>query len=299
MSSRNEATRRLGSRAGASAFAYLEGRFQRKGPQQAEEAGARLGRIIYAIDKKHRNLAISNLQLAMPDLSERERRRIAKGVFEHFGRVAGDFLRSMVRTDEEVLASMEDQGLEYVETVRAQGKGLLAVTAHFGNWERLAHWFSATGGKITVVARDANDGGMQRQVQRIRAKAGIEVLSRGRSTRSLVKKLQSGEILGLLPDQNSEESFLPFFGKPCGTVLGPAKLHSITSAPMRTAFCPRVGTCKYRLIVGDEIDPDFSQTHEEVMTQVNAALEEMIREYPEQWLWIHDRWKSARHRGLL
>lgn len=287
------------ARAGAAAFAVLERRFTRKDPVQAEEAGARIGRLIYAVSKKHRAIAARNLALAMPELSEEARLRITKGVFEHFGRVAGDFLRSTVRTDEEALASMEVIGRENGDEALALGAGILAVTAHFGNWERLAHWFSSTGGKITVVARDANDQGMNQQVQRIRAKAGIEVLSRGRSTRVLVNKLKNKEILGLLPDQNSEESYLPFFGKPCGTVLGPAKLHHLTGAPLLPAYCPRVGPGKYLLVIGKMINPGKTESAEEIMTQVNASIEGIIREYPDQWLWIHDRWKSARHKGLL
>lgn len=280
-------------------FSILEHRYRRKTALEAEASGVRLGRLWYRVSKKHRTIADRNLQLAMPELDEQERHRIIVGVFEHFGRVAGDFLRSMARTQQEVLESVEVVGMENGEEALALGKGILAVTAHFGNWERLAHWFSATGGKITVVARDANDSGLNQQVRRIRANAGIEVLSRGRSTRTLVTKLRNKEILGLLPDQNSEEAFLPFFGKPCGTVLGPAKLHRLTGAPLLPAYCPRVGPAKYKLIIGKMIIPGESESNEEVMTRVNASLEEIVRQYPDQWLWIHDRWKSARSRGLV
>lgn len=295
MSSPRSVRKHLEVRAGAAAFTIFERRFAQKSAVEAERAGARLGRILFSISRKHRGIAYRNLALAMPELSEEQRARIVKGVFEHFGRVAGDFLRSMTRTDEEVLASVLTN--DKAKAVLDRGQGIIAVTAHFGNWERFAHWFSATGGKITVVARDANDRGMQRQVQRIREKAGIEILSRGRSTRVLVNKLKNGEILGLLPDQNSEESYLPFFGKPCGTVLGPAKLQEMTGAPIVPAFCPRIGEASYRMVIGDVIEPGNGL--EETMTTVNAAIEVMIRQYPDQWLWIHDRWKSARLKGLV
>jgi len=299
MSSRKRRRRKFEARAGAIVFAYLERKYERKTALQAEEAGARLGRIGYRLFGKNRRRAISNLELAFPEMCAKERERIALGVFEHFGRVAGDFLRSMVRTNEEVQASIEVVGMENADRALAMGKGILAVTAHFGNWERLAHWFASTGGKITVVARDANDEGMQKQVQRIRSKAGIEVLSRGRSTRTLVNLLHEKQIVGLLPDQNSEEAYLPFFGKPCGTVLGPAKLHQMTGAPLLPVYCPRIGPAKYRLIIGKAIDPGKSQSVEEIMTKINASLEAVVREYPEQWLWMHDRWKSAREQGKL
>jgi len=93
---------------------------------------------------------------------------------------------------------------------------------------------------------------------------------------------------------------VPFFGKPTGTVLGPAVLHQRTKAPILPAFCLRIGVGKYRIIVCEPIDLECKEEDQEMlMAQVNAVLESVIRDYPDQWLWMHDRWKSARRRNLL
>ena len=276
-----------------------EHQFARRDAHKAEILGARLGRLAFRVLAKHRARALQNLELAMPEVDEAERLKIVRGVFEHFGRVAGDFMHSPVRTAEETIQSIEVEENPAWREAQALGKGIIAVTGHFGNWERLAHWVSVTGGSITVVARDANDAGMQARVQRIRAKSGVEVLSRGKSTRALIRKLREGGVIGVLPDQNSDESYLPFFGKPAGTVLGPAKLHLMTGAPIVPTFCPRIGPVQYRLIVGEPIMASANTTAEDLMTEVNLALEKVVRQYPDQWLWIHDRWKSARRKGLL
>lgn len=299
MSSSSAFKRRAGSKAGAVAFGALESRFRAKSAESAERAGARLGRLFYRLSKKHRNRALGNLRLAMPELGEAEREKIALGVFEHFGRIAGDFLRSMERSEKEVLASIEveERGAR-LEDLK-DPRGVIAMTAHFGNWERLAHWYSLTVREITVVARDANDAAMNDQVLRIRQHSGVNVVSRGTSTRSLVRLLRGGGSIGILPDQNSEEAYLPFFGKPCGTVLGPAKLCRMTGAPIVTLYCARIGPAKYKLILGEKIVAEEGLDDQAIMTLANASLEKIIREFPEQWLWIHDRWKSARYKGLL
>lgn len=287
---------------GASAFTGFERYFLRKkSSEDAERAGEKLGRMLYRVPilKKQRTRAMANLTMAFPDWSEQKREEVARGVFVNLGRVAGDFLHSTARSQEETLASMKPEGLEFVEAAKAMEKGIIAVTGHFGNWERCAHWFGCFFGKVTVVARDANDEVMQEHVARIRARPGVHIVSRGRSTRTLIESLRANEVLGIMPDQNSSESFLPFFNKPCGTVLGPSKLQKLTGAPILPTFAARVGPCSYRLMFKPPILPLPGETPEGVMARVNLVLEETIREYPDQWLWIHDRWKSARQGGLL
>lgn len=280
-------------------FQVLEPAFQRRSPERAEQLGAKLGKIGYKLVKRQREKGLLSLGVAFPELSRAEHERLLYESFLHFGRVAGDFLRSTVRTDEEVLESIEVVGRAIGERARDEGRGLLAVLPHHGNWERLAHWFNATGGKLSVVARSANDSEMERQVLRIREKAGMTVIGRDGGGREVLRRLHNNEFIGILPDQNSNESFLPYFGKPAGTVLGPAKLAMKTNTPILPVFCPRIGVCRYRLIVKDTIPVNPGDTPEDVMTRVNAVFEEVIREYPDQYLWMHDRWKSARRRGLL
>lgn len=269
---------------------------------QAERRGERLGLLLYRLDRKHRERTFANLELAFPEWTPERRHQVGMDVFRHWGRAMADFMRSPNRTREEVLNSVEiaPEDLAYWQGATGQGKGVIAVTAHIGNFERFGHWSVASGRPLTVVARDANQGGVQDEVAKIRAAAGMETLSRGQSARAILQKLRQNELIGILPDQNAGDCFPNFFGKPCGTVLGPAVLALRTGAPILPAFCVRVGVGRYRAIVRPTLEIDRqAKDPVAIMAQFNEVLESVIRDYPDQYLWMHDRWKSARRRGLL
>ena len=279
---------------------FLQKFFLKQDIVKAENRGRKLGRWLYRLDGRRRRRSIENLELAFPSWTHEERVDVTRRMFEHFGLVAADFFRTPLRTNKEVLDNMEVIGLENYEAAHAVGKGIIACTAHFGNWERFGHWCMATGRTIAVVARDANQSEIQQRVSRIRDASGVTVISRGDSAREIIRRLRKNEIVGILPDQNSEETFVQFFGKTCGAVLGPAVLHVRTGAPIVPAYCVRLGPGRYRTIVLPPIDLHGEEKDTNLLTfQVNAVLESVIREYPEQWLWMHDRWKSARRAGLL
>jgi Kdo2-lipid IVA lauroyltransferase/acyltransferase len=287
-------------RAGFFAFTRLEKFFLKKDPPSAERSGERIGRLVYRLSKKHRNRALSNLRLAYPELTEDQRIELAQKCFQHFGRVFADFLRSSLRSNEDTIASCTLSGTHHLDEALANGKGGIIITGHFGNWERGAHRVAAEGYKITVVARDANDSDLNKSVMRIREQQGIEVLSRGQAARGILKRLKQNEFVAILPDQNSGEPFVPFFGHPAGTVSGPASIHLRTGAPLIPVFSRRVGPNKYRVQIYEPLEavPGF-EPEEGFVRAINNSLEAAIREAPEQWLWFHNRWKSARKAGLV
>lgn len=272
-----------------------------KSALQAERVGARIGRALFRFSRKHRERALSNLALAFPEMGDSERRALAKKVFEHFGMVATDFMRTTARTDEEVVSMMEVDGEDSIRRAVEGGKGTLLVSAHFGNWERAAQYAKAQGLDIYAVQRDADDQQVQVDVVRLRESTGMKVISRGNAARQILALLRENKLVALLPDQNCSESFVPFFGHPAGTVLGPATLSRRTGAALVPVFCARIGPGRYRMHLLPALepkpgidDPILALTH-----SMNEAIESIVRKYPEQWLWFHDRWKSARQRGLL
>jgi KDO2-lipid IV(A) lauroyltransferase len=254
--------------------------------------------MMMRLDKKHRNQTYANLHLAFPELTESQILSLGTRTYEHFGRLIADFLRSRLRTDEQVLATTTAEGMDYAHEAIAQDKGVLALTAHFGNWERFARYGTANGIKLTVVARDVDDQGFQQKVLEFRETTGIEVLSRGNAARSILAALKQKKIVGILPDQNTDECFVPFFGHPCGTVLGPAVLHQRSKAPLLPVYCVRTGVGQYHTIVKPSLVTE-GMTPENIASEMNAVLEGVIRQYPEQYLWLHDRWRSAKRRGLV
>jgi len=296
-----KAKRRIVGRIGAWLFKSAKWFVLRRDIEGAERIGASLGRLLFRLSPKHRKRALSNLALAYPEISKSERRALAVKVFEHFGRIAADFLWSEKRTPEVLLEGMECSGFEHVEQAVAGGKGTLILTGHFGNWERMLHLFAVKGYRGHVVARPIEDPVLQDEVWRLRELSGAGLLSRGDAARAILKGLRSNLVVGLLPDQNSDESYLPFFEMPAGTTIGPAVLAERTGAAFLPSFCFRLGPGKYRAEILPPLRPcaDDPNPAESMMRQFNESLESVTRRYPEQWLWFHDRWKSARESGRL
>lgn len=267
---------------------------------RAEKKGERLGLMAYRLDSKHRNRAIANLRLAFPERDHEWAVYTARESFRHFGRLVGDFMRSPARTNEEALASitLSDESRSNIEST--DGRGVVICSAHFGNWERAAHFVSATGRKLSVVARDLDQEGVQEHVLRLRKSSGIEVMSRGDAAMGMMRRLRRKECVAVLPDQNAGDAWIKFFGHTAGTVLGPAVMAKRTGAMLVPAYCVRIGPGRYEMVVQKPMDPEiraFEPT--EIMAELNLGLEEVVRKAPEQYLWMHDRWKSARRAGLL
>ncbi len=293
--------RDLESRLGAFALTRAQRWLVRKSSDQAERIGERLGRLIWRASKKHRRRALANLALAFPKMGAPERERLARKVFEHFGRVTADFLTSPRRSKEDLEASMTVEGLEHLDEALERGKGVVMITGHFGNWERLAAWLSTHGYPVTVVQRDVRDSSLNQMVQSLREGPGTKVIGRGDAARPIIERLRKNELIGILPDQNSDEIFLPFFGRPAGTVLGPGVISERTGAPVVCCWCVWLGPGRYRMIVEPILlpEPGYPTKGEGTMRSIHRSLESIIRQYPEQWLWFHDRWKNARRKGVL
>lgn len=292
--------RRWTSRLGGWAFVRLQRWLGKKDAAGAERVGERLGKLAFKLSKKHRERALENLARAFPEATAEQRATWAQGVLIHFGRMMSDFMRAGTRKPEEVLGSIEAEGLDLIDAALEQGKGVILVTAHFGNWERMANYLVLKGYKLSVVARDANDPEMNALVNELRTGYGIDVISRGNAARQILTKLKRNELVGILPDQNSDEVFVPFFGVPCGTVQGPAVMSLRSGAPILPMYCARTGVGRYRLWTEPALTPDEGFEPVEGLTRaLNRSLEMAIRQYPNQYLWIHNRWKSAKARGLV
>jgi KDO2-lipid IV(A) lauroyltransferase len=274
---------------------------RKKSPAKIDRLGRKLGRLLRKADKKRARTAAANLSFAFPDMGEQEKQEIIEKVYDHFGMVGLDFFAGADRTKEDIEAITEVEGIEHLEEARAQGKGLLMITGHFGNWERIAAWFAVQGHPMTVVARDADQDDVNDIVNQIRRAPGTEVVARGDAARPIVERLKENRPIGILPDQNAKDAFVPFFGKPAGTVLGPGVMAERLGAAILPTVClyHGEGRCTLKFYPLLEWEPIEDIKGAGTMVAINQWLEQVILENPEQWLWIHDRWRLARREGLL
>lgn len=261
-----------------------------------------VGRLMWAAGKRRRHVAVANLGYAFPEKSEAERTEIARRSAMHFGGSVVDFMCAAGWTLESLLADATVEGKEHLDEAFAGGKGVLLITGHLGNWERMAAYLSLSGVDLTVIIRDANQEGVNEMVNDMRRASGTKVLPRGDAARPIITTLRKNGMIGILPDQNSEEVFVPFFGQPAGTVLGPGVIRDRTGAAVLPAACFHLGEGKfvikfYPLL--QPVDLPEGKKGEGLMLAVNRWLESAIREHPEQWLWMHDRWRAAKQRGLV
>ncbi len=188
---------------------------------------------------------------------------------------------------------------ENVVPLLQEKRGVVICTAHFGNWEMLGRYIVSRGVPLTVVVRNPEDEEFSAWAKRMREGAGFSVAAKGESAKKLLTVLKRGDALGILPDQSSGDVFVPFFGIPTGTAAGPALLAGRTNAGIVPCwcFCDPAQGYRYRLVFESTIPvPDTGDKQADlatVMTQVNKRLETRIRKTPEQWLWLHDRWKAT------
>lgn len=287
-------------RAFAAAFALL-----RRTPWRPALAfGTALGTLGYHVSARFRRVADKNLQIAYGDtLTERQRHALVKRVFQHFTRAAlVEFLKGADLTLDEMRQLVQVASYQPAETLLARGKGVIVVSAHLGNWEWLSKRAAMEGYDVKVVARQSEDAAFNALTDRVRGKNGYTVHPRGDSPRALLKQLRANKIVAIVPDQKSEDLFVPFFGRLAGTVAGPAVLAQKTGAAILPMFCPRQPDGTYKTVFYPAIfaDPavDAETDRHRIMAEITAAIEDIVRQYPEQWLWLHDRWRVPPPPGL-
>jgi Kdo2-lipid IVA lauroyltransferase/acyltransferase len=277
----------------------LMARLERASDEEVERLGRKWARRLVPLSRRRLSVALENLARAFPDSTPEWREETARASVEHFAIVFADFLGSRRWSLEYLESTNEVHNLQAVDEALALGKGMLLPTGHFGHFERASAYLAFKGYPISVVIRDADDEGVNAIVNGLRQRPGTKIIPRGNAARPIIEALRRNEIVGILSDQNHDDAYLPFFGVPAGTNLGMGVIQERTGAPAVATLNPRVGPGRYAMRFDRlDIGPPTDTKGEAALTAINRYLEDAIREYPEQWLWIHDRWRSAKRRGL-
>lgn len=260
----------------------------------------RLFGLFYHLSPKQRLIAIHNLKQAFPEKSMEEIIIIARGVYRTMGVVAADFFELPSLTKENIENLVEIQGMEHCWKALEKGKGLLMFGAHFGNWELASIVVSLFLRKnLAALYRPLDNHFLDNLVTKVRSSTGITPLPKERAMRPMLRILKKNGILGILIDQNmawQEGVFVDFFGRPACTTDGLALLTLHTEAPVIPFYCVRLENGTYRMVIGEEMEVVRTDNQQEdVLTNTQnftRVIEDTVRRYPDQWLWVHQRWKT-------
>ncbi|MHB8417608.1 MAG: lysophospholipid acyltransferase family protein [Myxococcales bacterium] len=262
--------------------------------------GRALGSFAWTIGIR-RKVALGNLALAFPELAEGERKRIARGAYRNLGAGILDFVGSSPRELERLLVF---DGFDLFERLFAGGKGVVVASAHLGSWELLAAAAAQRGVPLSLVTRTLK-GGANQELVASRARSGLrEIPARG-ALREGVKRLRRGEVVVNLLDQNmlpKRGIFVDFFGVPACTTPAASLMAKRTGAPTLLALALNEPDGRVRLHIEGPFEvPRTGRPADDVRAHTQslvAAIERQIRARPEQWLWLHRRWKTRPQGGV-
>ena len=247
-----------------------------------------------------RRVGVRNLELAFPELPIQSRRRILRGVYIYLGWQLVEFCRMTRYTAQNTRDWIRAEGLEHYLAAQARGKGVLIVTGHLGAWELSSFYHSLMGHPMGMVIRRLDNRRLDDYVNAIRCLHGNRVLHKDDFGRGLLTAMRAGQTVGILMDTNMtppQGEFVKFFGRPACTATGLAHVARKTGAAVLPGFMLwEPGERKYVLHFGPEIEiPHTEVAQADILagTQLcTEAIEGWIRRYPDQWLWIHRRWKT-------
>ncbi|HEY8211185.1 MAG TPA: lysophospholipid acyltransferase family protein [Myxococcaceae bacterium] len=266
----------------------------------AGRIGGWFGATAFHLARRERRWALEHLARAFPQQSDAERRALARRCFRHLGRSAFELccVRQMDRAlDAWIDFPAEDRAV--LERALKAGKGVVFVSGHVGNWELMGRTLGLNGYPTHTIAKESPDPRLTRLMARFREEGRIHVIWRGRdgAAKEMLRALRDGHILGLIIDQDTrvQSVFVPFFGHPASTPRAAADLALRCGAAVVVGFCRRQPDGRYRVNV-EPVQPPIPERTEAAAVALTARLtesiERAIREVPEQWVWMHRRWKT-------
>jgi len=291
--------RRVQTRLGSAAVLWLGRRYAGIPERWGYRVGAGLGTFMRLASPRHYRIVMTNLRLAFGrEKSERELAHIAAACYRHLGRCLMEFVRLPAMAAEDIRRVTSYQGREHLDEALARGKGVILLTAHLGNWEMVGARIAADGYPLHVIARAQRDDRLTEYIRQTREVAGMRVLHREEAVRGSLRALRAGELVGMLLDQNagSDGVFVEFFGHLASTAPGAAAFALRTGAAVVPTFGWRNADDTHTILADDPLPLIHTGDHK-ADTVANTArytkvIEEQIRAHPEQWFWLHKRWKS-------
>lgn len=264
--------------------------------------GRAMGRISYWLPLKLRRTGKRNLEIAFPAMDQKERELLLRGCFDSLGRLLAEFSQFPRMSPERLRGMIEyDQvGLAHLRDAEKNKRGVIFLTGHLGAWELLSFGWSALEYPISFLVRPLDNERIEEMIERVRTRFGNRAIDKKSAARQALRVLRQGGTLGILSDLNThrfEGVFVPFFGKLACTTAGIATLALKTDAVVIPTCAIWDKERKRYFFHGDPAvelvrTGDHDKDIEVNTARFAAAVERMVRLYPDQWLWIHKRWKT-------
>ena len=258
--------------------------------------GRRLGELAWHVARRDRRKALANLAIAFPDWDDAKKRETIRAMFRHLGMCVMEIAWLPNLNDRLRERTTIVEGIDRVLALIDSGRGVVIFTAHCGNWEWLSYVTGTYGRPVSVLQRERDQPEMNRYITEFRAKAGVRTIDRGStsSAREMIQAIRRGGILAFVIDQNirTESVKVPFFGVPALTPIGPARLAVRTGAIVVPAVAQRLDDGRHHLRFLEPIECTPDDDPVALTARVTADIEQQIRRAPEQWVWMHDRWRE-------
>ncbi len=269
-------------------------------PGSGEKAAGVIGKVWFGLDKKRRQITLANIALAYgPDLNQNQRQNLAKAVFKNSVKMFFEYARFSRLFPGQRSKELSVRGLCHLSAAHAKGKGVLCFSCHMGNWEAGTYLSPMVKTPFIVVYRRLKFKPLDRYIKEKRSSSGTKMVTMHKALDKVLEGLDSGELIGLIIDQNvrqrSRGVFVDFFGRKACANTGLARLALSTRAPVVPIFCYREGgKCIIEILpemplvrTGDETRDIFENTQ-----SYNTLIETYVRKHPDQWFWIHNRWRT-------
>jgi KDO2-lipid IV(A) lauroyltransferase len=266
----------------------------------ARAVGSAIGGLAYGVLGRLRRVGLRNLQLALPEKSAAERERILRMEYRNLGWLLAEFRLMQGYTAERASRFIRYEGLDNYLRARERGKGVLVLTGHLGAWELSSFYHSLMGYPMGMVIRRLDNPLVDRFVNHVRCLHGNRVIHKDDFARGLIASMRAGETVGILMDTNMtppQGVFVPFFGVQACTASGMARVAAKTGAAVVPGFLLwEESEQRYVLRFGEEMQvATTGEAEQDALVNTaafTAKIEEYVRQYPEQWLWMHRRWKT-------
>lgn len=256
-----------------------------------------LGSVFYYLVPIRKSVARDHIRWAFPEYSEKDVERLLKASYASVSKTILEILKLPLLDKESLRAMVRIEGRQHLDKALEEGKGLIVVTYHFGNWELMGTATVLCGYPLDVIYQRQANPLSDEYINKTRRLMGMRIIERGEAVSRSIRALRDNRLVAFLSDQDAHEEgvFAPLFGRPASTPRGPAVLSLRLGIPVVTTVSMRDADGTHRVIIRPlEIERSGSMEEDvyAIASEFNSRLEQHIRECPSQWLWFHRRWKT-------